>query len=185
MIKKTVEISAHPAHVTVRNRQLTLERDGETVGSLPCEDLGMVLVDHSGTTYTHAALTALLESDAALVICGRNHLPQGLLLPFSDHTQVVSRLYDQIDASKPLKKRLWQQIVNAKILAQADNLNDSTAKTALLELLTEEVETGGKSGPLMVQLHSMTASLARCLGGEQQQLEIPRPCNSADTVSCG
>jgi len=134
MIKRTIEISREPARVTVRLDQLTLLRDGETVGSVPCEDIGMLLVDHPATTYTHAALARLAESDATVVICGRDHLPVAILLPLSDHSQVVWRVRDQIAVSKPLQKRLWKQIVQAKIRAQADNLPTGPAHTKLLAL---------------------------------------------------
>ena len=60
--------------------------------------------------------------ERASFICGRDHQPSGLLLPISSHTQQVERLRLQIDASKPTNKRIWQQIVSAKIKAQAENL---------------------------------------------------------------
>lgn len=134
MIKRTIEISREPAHVTVRLDQLTLERDGQTVGSIPCEDIGILLVDHPGTTYTHAALARLAAADAAVVVCGRDHLPVAILLPLADHSQVVWRVRDQVAVSKPLCKQLWKQIVQAKIHAQACNLPKGPARTKLLVL---------------------------------------------------
>lgn len=134
MIKRTIEISREPAHLTVRLDQLILERNGQTVGSIPCEDVGVVLVDHPGTTYTHAALARLAAADAVVVVCGRDHLPAGILLPLADHSQVVWRLRDQLAVSKPLQKQLWKQIVQAKIRAQASNLPAGPARTRLLAL---------------------------------------------------
>ena len=90
MIKRTVEISREPAHLTVRLDQLILEREGRQVASIPCEDIGVLLVDHAGSTYTHAALERLLDHDAAVVICGRNHLPAGILLPLADHSHATN-----------------------------------------------------------------------------------------------
>jgi CRISP-associated protein Cas1 len=46
-------------------------------------------------------------------------------------------------------------------------------KKVLLGLLVREVEVGGQSGPLMVQLHRMAASLWGCYAGERQELELP------------
>ena len=42
----------------------------------------VVVVDHPQTTYTHAALTQLAAAGAAVVICGRDHLPAAMILPF-------------------------------------------------------------------------------------------------------
>lgn len=132
MLKRNIEISREAAHLAVQHRQLLLKRDGQVVGSFPAEDLGVVVVDHPQSTYTHGALVELTQQDAVLVICGSNHLPCGLLLPMSDHTQVVTRLRQQIELKLPVKKRLWQQLVQAKILAQARNLQPrSTTATQL------------------------------------------------------
>lgn len=142
MIKRTIEISREPAHLSVQHRQLVLKRNGNVVGSIPCEDLGMVVVDHPQTTYTHGALSTLLESDAAVVICGRDHLPQGLLLPLAEHTEVVWRIHDQIAAPRPLRKRLWRQLVQEKVLAQAHNLAPGSVPRRKLVQLARQVRSG-------------------------------------------
>ena len=153
MIKRTVEISQQAVHLTVRDEQLVLLRKNDPprrlpaepeglLAAIPCEDIGLLLVEHAGTTYTHAALTTLLQHDAAVVICGRNHLPAGLLLPFAEHTQVVWRIHDQLAVKKPLQKQLWRQIVQAKIRAQAANLPDGSAVRRKLLALAREVRSG-------------------------------------------
>lgn len=150
MIKRTVEISQQPAHLTVRNEQLLLLRkdgDGQPApqASIPCEDIGLVLVEHAGTTYSHAALERLLHHGAALVICGKDHLPAGILLPLGEHTQIVPRLHQQIAVSKPLRKQLWKQIVQAKIRAQAANLPSGSATRSKLLGLARQVRSGDPS----------------------------------------
>ncbi len=146
MIRRTIEISQQAVHLTVRDGQLLLlarADDGRRLPAqppglltaVPCEDIGLLLVDQPSTTYTHAALATLLAHDAAVVICGRDHLPAGLLLPLGEHSQVVWRIRSQIAARRPLRKRLWRQLVRAKIRAQARNLaRGSAARTRLLEL---------------------------------------------------
>lgn len=145
MIKRTLEISQEPAHLSVRHEQLVLKRDGQTIGSVPCEDIGVVLVDHPQTTYTHGALAKLAESDAAVVICGRDHLPAAMLLPMADHSQVVWRLDAQLAVSRPLRKRLWKQIVVAKVRAQAVNLPSDQPPHRKLLALAREVRSGDPS----------------------------------------
>src|SRR5690606_1301855 len=125
-----------------RNQQLLLQRNGETVRRVPCEDIGMVVVDHPQTTYTHGALAKLVECGAAVVLCGRDHLPAAILLPLADHSQVVWRLADQIAVSRPTKKRLWTQLVRAKIRAQATNLADDLPARRKLFALVKEVKAG-------------------------------------------
>jgi CRISPR-associated protein Cas1 len=137
MIKRTIEVSREPAHLSVRLKQLLLTRGDQTVGAFPCEDVGVVVVDHPQATYTHAALAELADANATLVVCGRNHLPVAVLLPLADHSQVVWRIQEQLAIGKPLRKRLWAQIVKAKIRAQAENLaRDAPPRRRLAHLAT-------------------------------------------------
>jgi CRISPR-associated protein Cas1 len=145
VIKRTIEISREPAHLAVRNRQLLLKREGAIVGSIPCEDIGVVVVDHPQTTYTHGALASLADSDAAVVICGDNHLPIAVLLPLASHSQVVTRLNLQLGVSVPLAKQLWKQVVAAKVRAQAANLAEGSAPRKKLLALAREVKSGDPS----------------------------------------
>ena len=142
MIKRTLEISREPAHLAVRNAQLLLKREGTVVAQAPCEDIGILVVDHPQTTYTHSALAKLAECGAAVVLCGRDHLPTAIILPIADHSQVVWRLRDQIAAGRPLRKRLWQQLVVAKIAAQAANLERELPARRKLLALSAEVRSG-------------------------------------------
>jgi CRISPR-associated protein Cas1 len=141
-MKRVLEISREPAHLSVRNKQLILKREGQTIGQVPCEDIGVVLVDHPQTTYSHAALMELAASDAAVVICGRDHLPAAMLLPMIEHSQVVWRLNAQLSISQPLRKQLWKQLVIAKIRAQAANLPREQPAYRKLLALARDVRSG-------------------------------------------
>lgn len=148
MIKRTIEISQEPAHLTVRDDQLLiLSKDDSRsqLASIPCEDIGVLLSEHRGTTYGHAALERLLFHGAVVVICGRDHLPAGLLLPVGEHTRVVSRIHVQIALSKPAGKRLWKQIVQAKIRGQAGNLPAESSVRSKLLSLARGVRSGDPS----------------------------------------
>jgi CRISPR-associated protein Cas1 len=46
-------------------------------------------------------------------------MPVGLMLPLCGNTTQNERFRDQLDASQPLKKQMWQQTVQAKIENQA------------------------------------------------------------------
>ena len=142
MIKRTIEISQEPAYLAVQLDQLLIKREGQVVGQIPCEDIGVILVDQPQTTYSHAALARLAESDAAVVVCGRNHLPVAMLLPLADHSQVVWRINDQLAVSRPLRKQLWKQMVRAKIRAQAMNLAGGTPARSKLLDMARQVRSG-------------------------------------------
>lgn len=142
MIKRTLEISREPTYLSVRLGQLQLKQRDQLVDTIPCEDLGVVVVDQPQTTYSHAALTTLLKHDAVVVLCGSDHLPSGMLLPIAEHTLVVPRLRAQVNATVPTRKRLWREIVRAKILAQAANLDQEGVACRRLREYARQVRSG-------------------------------------------
>ena len=124
MIKRTVEISGRGNRVSVRLASLVIKRNGSEVGRVPLEDLGILILDAPDTVYTHWVLAEALAAGAAVVPCGRNHLPCGLFLPQANSLQ-AQRTAAQAAAPLPLKKRLWKQIVQAKVREQARALPSS------------------------------------------------------------
>jgi CRISPR-associated protein Cas1 len=145
MIKRTIDISEGPNFLSVENDQLVIARNRERVASVPCEDIGVLLIDNQATTYTHSALTRLLDRGAVIVFCGEKHLPTGILLPMENNELLTERLRIQIGASAPVRKRIWKQIVSYKIRAQAKNLGPDEPSRGQLMALAGEVKSGDRS----------------------------------------
>ncbi|MFV0416815.1 MAG: type II CRISPR-associated endonuclease Cas1, partial [Chthoniobacterales bacterium] len=139
MIKHTLEIAERPAKVSLRKQQLVLSLS-DTERQFACEDIGVLILQHPGISISAAALDALLQSGVVVVICGDNHLPSGLLLPTLTHTELVPRMMAQLSAKQPARKRLWQFIIQAKILAQADQVDDIPARK--LRRFAQQVRPG-------------------------------------------
>ncbi len=142
MIKRIVEISSARTHLSIRHGQLVIKENGEEVSSIPCEDLGVLLVDHQATTYTHCVFTELLRNGAAIVLCGGNHHPAGMLLPIESNSLQTERFGQQIEVKGPVKKRLWKQIVRAKIKHQAKLAGKDSEVYKSLMGLRDRVRSG-------------------------------------------
>ena len=126
MIKKTL-FFGNPAYLSVKNSQLVVKRtDPETqqevVRTVPIEDIGVVVLEDRQITITNVALDALLQNNCAVITCDEKHMPAGMLLPLEGNTTQSERFANQIEASLPLKKQLWQQTVQAKIRNQTSVL---------------------------------------------------------------
>ncbi|MCG6154660.1 type II CRISPR-associated endonuclease Cas1 [Rubinisphaera margarita] len=142
MIKQIVEISETPAHLRVRHEQLEITVKGKVIGRIPCEDLGVLIVDNQQATFSHYALVRLGAYGTVVVLCDDAHHPSSMVLPLPNHSQVVTRLKLQIDVSAPTKKRIWKQIVISKISGQAENLQADSAPRKRLVELARTVRTG-------------------------------------------
>ncbi len=142
MIKRVVEVSGGPTHLSLRLNQLVMARDGAEIGTVPIEDLGVLVVDHQACSYTHGALTALAENNVAVVVCGPNHHPAALLLPAEGYSLQAESIAAQAAASEAVRNRLWREIVRAKINAQADLLERLKLEAGGLRNLAGRVRTG-------------------------------------------
>jgi len=142
MIKKIVEISRAGTHLSVKLGQLVVRRKEEPDQQIPCEDIGVLLVDHSGVTYTHTVFTTLLKHGTAVVLCNGTHHPAGMFLPIETNTVQSERFRCQINAAEPLKKRLWKQLVRAKISHQAKLMQDDEKTARALKSLRDRVRSG-------------------------------------------
>ncbi len=155
MIKKTLCFS-NPAYLSMRNSQLViklpevekadiLSEEYKKMNELtrPIEDIGVVVLDHKQITITQGALEALLENNCAVITCDSNHLPVGLLLPLVGNTTQNERFRDQLDASQPLRKQLWQQTMQYKIRNQAAVLiKCSYAEIKCMQKWANDVRSG-------------------------------------------
>ena len=134
MIKRTLYFG-NPAYLNVRLAQLEIrlpevEKNdslpepfkASAVKRIPIEDIGVVVLDNKQISITQGALGALLDNNVAVVTCDEHRMPSGLMLPLEGNTTQSERFRDQIEASLPLKKQLWQQTIQAKILNQSSVL---------------------------------------------------------------
>ena len=131
MIKKTLYFG-NPVYLSLRNAQLVIKLpevvkndtlpDGfkqQSEVTKPIEDLGVVVLDNKQITITSGVLEALLENNCAIITCDSKSMPVGLMLPLYGNTTQNERFRQQLDASLPLIKQLWQQTVRMKIENQA------------------------------------------------------------------
>ena len=115
----------------------------QAVVSRPIEDIGVVVLDNKQITITSGALEALLENNCAVISCDSRSMPVGLMLPLCGNTTQNERFRDQLDASLPLKKQLWQQTIKMKIENQASVLSDSTgAEVRNMRVWANDVKSG-------------------------------------------
>ena len=146
MIKRTIYIG-NPSHISVKNKQLIIERKSDleeqnVKNQIAVEDIGVIMLDNQQITISQRTLQLLLENNAIILICGQNHMPQGLLFPIEGNTIQSERYRYQIEASVPLKKQLWQQTVSMKIRNQASLLEFYDIKTENMQRWASEVTSG-------------------------------------------
>lgn len=127
MIKRTLYFG-NPAYLSLKDEQLVLKMPQvekndtlpdafkeQFITTIPIEDIGIVILDNKQITVTQALLEKLLENDCAVITCDHRSMPHGMLLPLEGHSIQQERYTEQLNASVPLRKQLWQQTIVRKI----------------------------------------------------------------------
>ncbi len=142
MIKRTVEISTHGCYLHTKHEQLVIEKDGFKLGSVPIEDLGVLILDSPQILITSALMGFLAEQNVAVIFTDAKHLPASLTVPFSAHSIQTKILNSQIEISLPVKKRLWSAIISAKIANQSRSLEICGKDGTTLKEIANRVKSG-------------------------------------------
>lgn len=145
MIKQTLCFS-NRAYLSCRLGQLVIElpdaKPEPVKITRPIEDIGLLVIESHSVTLTSALISALLDNNVALITCDDKHMPSGLLLPLSGNTIQSERFQNQINASLPIRKQMWQQTVEAKIRNQGAVLKIwNSSDTSCMEQWSNSVKS--------------------------------------------
>ena len=140
MIKKSILIE-NKTSITAKNLQLIIKSEIRE-STIPIEDIGFLVLDHQEIYLSLPAMNLLVENNTAVIICSKNHLPNGMLLNLNSHHIQQEVFKTQIDASVPLKKQLWQQTIVEKITNQGILLAKITQSKNSFEFLASKVLSG-------------------------------------------
>jgi CRISPR-associated protein Cas1 len=143
MLKRTLLIE-NKYQITTKNLQLVVKSD-LTEKTIPIEDIGYLVLDNPEIYISIPALNLLTENNTAVIFCGKNHLPNGMLMNLNSHHIQQEIFRNQINATAPLKKNLWQQTIKEKIMNQGILLEKLTQKTNHFEFLASKVLSGDTS----------------------------------------
>ena len=143
MLYRSIYIG-NPAYLKLKDKQLkvTDPETKEEKGSIPIEDIGLLMLDHYQITLSHQLIQELMKNNVILISCDERHLPLAGMLPFSGNTLFSERVKTQIEVSEPLKKQLWKQTVECKIQNQLKVLEQLGKYAAPMYEYLKEVKSG-------------------------------------------
>ena len=130
-----------PARLSLADGQMVVRQDEGEV-RLPLEDVAWVVLDTPQATLTSALLSACMGAGIALITCDPAHMPCGVALPFHQHHRQAHVAAVQAAAGAPLRKRLWQVVVRAKVGNQAAALEACTGAAGALPAMAARVGSG-------------------------------------------
>lgn len=143
MLKRALFFST-PYCLHLRDKQLVMHtaQAPDVQQRIPIEDIGFVVLEDRQTTVTLPLLNALSDQNVAVILCGENRMPNAMLMNLDSNKTQAESYRAQIDASEPLKKGLWRQIVEAKIRNQAALLRKTGKDADRLKPYYSNVKSG-------------------------------------------
>ena len=142
MIGRVIEIASEGCHLARKRGLMTVTVSGVGEGSVPLDDIGVLLCNAQGLSYSNDLITELARRGVSVVLCGSNYLPVAWIWPLEGHHAQTLRMRYQLEASLPLRKRLWQTMVKGKIAQQRNVLTLLRRQDGGLESLTRRVRSG-------------------------------------------
>ncbi|WP_211274864.1 type II CRISPR-associated endonuclease Cas1 [Thalassospira alkalitolerans] len=139
---RIIEIASDDRHLAVARGSMEIRSGNDVIGRVPLDDIGALICSAHGLTYSNNLIAKLAERSVPVVLCGPNHMPIGYLMAANAHHQQSKRIMAQADASKSMKNRLWKQLVQAKIEAQAAVLQTLGKPHVPVGSLIRQVKSG-------------------------------------------
>lgn len=119
MIKQTMMFSS-PVYLSLKDQQMVITfKDNKDTVTRPIEDIGFVVIENPQVSISIPLLNELADNNVSVVFCDKKQMPKTMLMTLEGNTTQQESYKYQIDASAPLKKNIWKQLVECKIKNQA------------------------------------------------------------------
>ena len=120
MIARIVEITQERRHISkYRGFLVVSDSKDNKLARIALDDILTLLITGRGCTHSTNLFIALSEKNIPVVFCNQFFVPVSWLLTLSGHHLQSRRFYYQMQVKMPIKKRLWRELVIAKLIHQA------------------------------------------------------------------
>lgn len=145
MIERIIDISEEPLYISVSNGLAIFMKKNQTVSTVPVNEIACVVCSHPEMILSLHSLSAFAEEGIPVVICNEKYMPSAMVLPYAAHFAQIERFNLQIEATKPMSKKLWQQVISSKIKMQGLLLETLYGQDYGLGVMSKNVLSGDSS----------------------------------------
>jgi len=139
---RILDISQEGAGLSVKHSNLEIRPASSEETRLPLGDIAVLILAHPAIHITQAVLAGIGGAGGIVLTCDSARLPSAMQIPMVGHHVQGERVAAQAAASIPTRKRVWKQIVRAKIVHQAQVLDDLRGVDMGLLNLVSKVRSG-------------------------------------------
>ena len=136
---------SNPCYLSIRNKNIIVstEKDGAT--AVPIDVISVVVLENNYSSMSSAFMSYLAEKNIVLFTCDSSFMPNGIFLPFHQHSRYTEVSNMQLEWSEPFKKRVWQKIVTNKVENQIGLLEYFEFDTYEMRPYLTKIKSGDSS----------------------------------------
>lgn len=142
MKNRIIEIASDGRYLHADRGFLVIKDGKAEVGRVPIDDVGGLIGSGHGLRFSAELLVRLAERCSPLVVCDAQKRPRAMLLPLEGHHRQGERLWQQARVKDGTRNRIWKQIVQAKLRAQARTLEAFDISGMALKRISDKVKAG-------------------------------------------
>jgi CRISPR-associated protein Cas1 len=142
MKNRIIEIASDGRYLHADRGFLVVKSGKEEVGRVPIDDIGGLIGSGHGLVFSAELLVRLADRCSPLVVCDAQKRPRAMLLPLESHHRQGERFWLQAKIKDGTRNRLWKQIVQAKLRAQARTLEAFDISGMALKRIADKVRAG-------------------------------------------
>ena len=119
MIKQTLMFTS-PVSLSLKDQQIVITfKDNKDTVTRPIEDIGFVVIENPQVSISVPLLNELADNNVSVIFCDKKQMPRTMLMTLEGNTTQQESYKFQMEASAPMKKNVWKQLVECKIRNQA------------------------------------------------------------------
>lgn len=132
-----------PVSLSLKDNQIviTFKDNGDTV-TRPIEDIGFVIIENPQVSISIPLINELADNNVSVMFCDKKQMPHTMLMTLEGNTTQQESYKYQLEASAPVKKNVWKQLVESKIRNQASLLNHLGKNGDALKPYYQNVKSG-------------------------------------------
>ena len=108
--------------LTVEQGCLTMLDADDQSQTIHCDDILAVVVETTFCQISTPALLLCIENSIPVILCDEKHQPAIYCIDYYRHTELLTRLIQQINWTEARKQQAWQAIIDRKLTHQVELL---------------------------------------------------------------
>jgi len=131
-----------PCYLSIKDKNIIVstEKDGAT--RVPIDDVSVVVLENNYSSMSSAFMSHLAEKNIVLFTCDSSFMPNGIFLPFHQHSRYTEVSNLQLEWSEPFKKSIWKKVVTNKVENQISLLKDYEFNTFEMTPYLSKIKSG-------------------------------------------